>query len=209
MNESKTPWRVLLIGGASGTGKSSLSHALARHVGVGVTEIDDLYTAVKSSSTAEQRPVLHYWDAHPEAVSWSAEQILELHRSVCRVMEAAVGAVVADHVTGVPVILEGDYLLPEGVVNLMKGCPSGAVRAVFLVEDSEAQLVRNFASREPGEGEQSGRARVSCLFGRWLKSECDRLGLVALPARPWGTLPGRTLRAVGAPDEVPNRKAVR
>ena len=199
MNEGKPPWRVLLIGGASGTGKSSLSYALARHFGVNVTEIDDLRTAVKSSSTAEQHPVLHYWDTHPEAVSWSAERILELHRSVCRVLEPAVGAVVADHVAGTPVILEGDYLLPEGAANLVRECPSGTVRAVFLVEDSEAQLVRNFASREPEGGEQYGRARVSRLFGEWLQSECDRLGLVALPARPWETLLGRTLRAVGAP----------
>lgn len=209
MNETNAPWDVLLIGGASGTGKSSLSYAVARHFGVGVTEIDDLYTAVKRMTTAGQQPVLHYWDTHPEAMSWSAESILDLHRSVCRVLEPAVGAVVADHVAGTPVILEGDYLSPEGAANLIKTLPSGAVRAVFLVEDDETQLVRNFASREPGGGEQYGRARASRLFGEWLKSECDRLGLVALSARPWGTLLERTLRAVGAPDEVPNRKAVR
>lgn len=200
MNETKPPWDVLLIGGASGTGKSSLSYPLARHFGVGVTEIDDLYTAVKHMTTAGQQPVLHFWDTHPEAVSWSAEQILDLHRSVCRVLESAVGAIVADHIEfAAPFILEGDYLLPEGVKNLVGRYPDRAVRAVFLLEDSEPQLIRNYASREPGGGEQRGRAHVSRLFGKWLKSECDRLGLVALPARPWGTLLERTLRAVGAP----------
>ncbi len=106
MKETKPPRDVLLIGGASGTGKSSLSYAVARHFGVGVAEIDDLHTAVKRITTAEQQPVLHYWDTHPEAISWPTEQILDLHRAVCRVLEPAVGAVVADHVAGTPVILE-------------------------------------------------------------------------------------------------------
>lgn len=203
MNEAKAPWDVLLIGGASGTGKSSLNHPLARRFGVGMTEIDDLYTAAKSLTTAEQQPMLHFWDTHPEAVSWSAEKILDLHRSVCQVLEPAVGAVVADHIEfGMPFVLEGDYLLPEGARNLIERYPDKAVRAVFLLEDDETQLVQNFLGREPGGGEQRGRARVSYLFSEWLKGECDRFGFPTLPARPWETLPGRTLRAVGAPDET-------
>lgn len=199
MDEVKTPWRVLLVGGASGTGKSSLSYPLARHFGVGVAEIDDLYTAVKCMTTAEQQPALHCWDTHPEAASWSAGRILELHRSVCRVLEPAVGAVVADHVAGTPVVMEGDYLLPETAHNLVQRYLPGTVRAVFLVEDDQTQLVRNFLTREPAEGQQHGRAYVSWLFGGWLKGECNRLGLIALSVRPRETLLERTLRAVGVP----------
>jgi hypothetical protein len=41
-------------------------------------ELDDIVEAVKVVTTAEQQPVLHYWDTHPEAMSWSAEVIVAL-----------------------------------------------------------------------------------------------------------------------------------
>ena len=62
------------------------------------------------------------------------------------------------------------------------------MRAVFLYEPEEAQIVRNFLGREPQAGEQSMRARVSYLFGQWLKSEAEKHGIPALEARPWNTL---------------------
>lgn len=210
MSGRKAPWDVLLIGGASGTGKSSLSYPLAQHFSITVTELDDLHAAALSLTTAEQQPALHYWSTHPEAVEMSAVEMLDLHRAVCRVLEPALEAVVANHVEAkTPIVLEGDYLLPEGAANLMKTYPNGTVRAVFLHEDDEAQLVRNFLAREPAASEQPERARVSRLFGEWLKGECDRHGLTALPARPWGTLLERTLRAVGAPEKVPSQPTVR
>lgn len=42
LTANRASWDVLLIGGASGAGRSSLSYPLARHFGVTVTEIDGL-----------------------------------------------------------------------------------------------------------------------------------------------------------------------
>jgi hypothetical protein len=53
--------------------------------------------------------------------------------------------------------------------------------------DEEA-LLQNFYSREPDEGEQAKRARVSRLLGQWIMDECQVLGLPAIPARPWESL---------------------
>lgn len=39
MTDADQPWQVLLLGGASGVGKTTLSTALARHFGVSVTQI--------------------------------------------------------------------------------------------------------------------------------------------------------------------------
>lgn len=41
MPSESPPWQVLLLGGASGVGKSSVSYRLAQHYGVGLTEVDD------------------------------------------------------------------------------------------------------------------------------------------------------------------------
>ncbi|MEM8863424.1 MAG: hypothetical protein AAGD96_34380 [Chloroflexota bacterium] len=168
MNEfqrfNKPSWDVLLIGGASGAGKTHISFPLARHFDVGVTEVDDFHTVIESMTTPDQQPVLLYWKTKPEAVQLSAEQILELHISVSRVILPALAAVIANHVEAqTPVILEGDYILPELVAQKSHGISQeeGRVRAVFLYEPDEKQIQRNFLLREPEEGEQAGRAHVS------------------------------------------------
>jgi 2-phosphoglycerate kinase len=193
-------WDVLLIGGASGTSKSRASYALARHFDIHITEVDDLSLAVRKMTTPEQQPILHYWHTRPEAMSLTAEQILELHLSVGRVLAPALEAVVLDHLEcRTATVMEGDYLLPELLTRLSKSeiAPQERVRCVFLYEPDETQLVRNYASREPDQAAQTHRAHVSWLFGQWLESECRRLGLPALPARPWDTLRDRILETLG------------
>ena len=54
-------WTVLLIGGSSGTGKSSFAYNLARFYGVSVLEVDDVGQALKAMTTGETLPMLHYF----------------------------------------------------------------------------------------------------------------------------------------------------
>ncbi len=115
-------------------------------------------------------------------------------------MLPALSAVIANHIeTRTPIVLEGDYILPE----LMAGSGDAdsreeeRVRAVFLHEPDERQIVRNFHVREAEAGEQARRAHVSWLLGEWLKRECERYGLPALPARPWDSLQERIVVAIG------------
>ena len=187
--ERQRTWDVLLLGGPSGVGKSSAGYPLARRFDVGITEVDDLHIAVERLTTPAQQPTLHFWRTNPQAAQFDPERILELHISVCRVLTPVIQAVVDNHVeTRTPIVLEGDYLLPEQP-------KTERVKSVFLYEPDEAQIVRNFAAREPREPEQTKRARVSWLHGQWLADECRRLGLVALPARPWTTLLDRIAAA--------------
>lgn len=102
---------------------------------------------------------------------------------------AAPSALLADEPQGgttqTPIVLEGDYLLPE---VLAEASGAGRVSGVFLYEQDEGALPRNLFAREPDEGEQAKRARVSCLLGQWLNDECQRLGVPTLQARPWDSL---------------------
>jgi 2-phosphoglycerate kinase len=198
VSKNRHPWDVLLLGGPSGVGKTSVSYALARYFDVGITEVDDLHIAAERLTTPEQQPILHYWSTHPQAIHLSAENILELHISVCRVLSPVIRAVVANHIeTRTPIVLEGDYLLPELMVQDEAEEPTTRLRSVFLYEPDETQIIRNFAVREPNVAEQTKRARVSWLFGQWLADECQRLGLAALPTRPWDTLLERIDETMG------------
>lgn len=203
MNHSQSPpprsWEVLLLGGASGTGKTSVSYRLAHHFQIGITEVDDFQVVLERMTTPEQQPVLHYWNVHPEAQRLPAAGILDLHLAVGQVMAPALEAVIANHLeSNAPIVLEGDFILPAlaaqtafaGIAN------TGRVRAVFLYEPDEAQIVDNFLQREPESGPQFGRARVCRLFGEWLKREGEQRGLIALPARPWESLFDRILHAI-------------
>jgi 2-phosphoglycerate kinase len=192
-------WEVLLIGGASGTGKTSVAYRLAHHFAVGITAIDDFQVILERMTTPEQQPVLHFWRTHPDPGTLTAEEIMRQGLEVARAMAPALEAVIADHLeTKVPIVLEGDFIAPalaagpsfDGQSN------AGRVRAVFLYEPDEAQILDNFSQREPEAGMQAKRARVSWLQGQWLQRECARLGIPALPARPWETLFGRVLEAV-------------
>lgn len=175
-------WTVLLIGGASGTGKSSVSYALGKRYGVGVLEVDDFQVMMEVMTTPATHPAIHYWETHPdwkrEGVDATVGQLVDVGRE----MLPGLSAVVKNHVdTGMPVIMEGDFILPE----LAAVCASPAVRAVFVHEPDVEQIVRNYLAREPEAGEQRYRAQVSAAYSGWLAARCAELGVPMVMSRPW------------------------
>lgn len=163
-----------------------------------MSEQDDLHLAVEAMTTPDQIPLLHYWRTHPESRDFDPQQILDIFIGVCRRLTPALDAVIANHVeTKTPIVLEGDYALPEILApeRRLPGAPMERVVGVWLFEPEERQIERNLSAREPND-DHFKRARVSWLHGEWLKAECERFGLVALPARPWETVLERVIEAV-------------
>ncbi len=182
--------KSICVAGPSGVGKSSLSYALANNLGLPITEVDDLLIAIQSLTTPPQPPNIHYWKDNPQTdLKMSPERVLEIHLDICRTLEPAIAAVIDNHAdTQLPVILDGDYLLPELIV-----ARSNKVKGLIVIEDEIGQIVKNFFLREPCKGSQTSRAEVSWLFGQWLRDECRKLGLPVISARPWDTLLVRAL----------------
>jgi hypothetical protein len=76
-----------------------------------------------------------------------------------------------------------------------------ALRAVFIVEDDENQLLRNLRSRGRGfeswgRAEQKGFARASWQLGQWFTHEAQALGIPVIASQPFTTLSARILRAI-------------
>jgi hypothetical protein len=88
------PWTVTLVCGASGVGKSLLARSLAARYGVPLAEADDIVAALQAITTAEQQPLLHFWETHDQS-SWRPEQIAELHFQVCSALRPAYTVVIA------------------------------------------------------------------------------------------------------------------
>ena len=192
-------WTVLLLGGASGVGKSSVSYRLARHFGVDCLEVDDFQAVLERMTTPAEQPELHFFATRREEWRRLDEEGRLAHAlRYGAVMAEALEVVVANHLEGgAPIVLEGDFILPSlAAQETFGGEPAdGRVRAVFLYEEDEAQIARNYLAREGRE--QAGRARASWRYGEWLRGEAARLGLPAVAARPWETVLERCIAAVG------------
>ncbi|MFI6638830.1 hypothetical protein [Streptomyces sp. NPDC050504] len=185
-------WRVLVVGGASGTGKTTVSRALARRYAVPVVEVDDIVEALLAVTRPEHLPDVHHWRTHPEAAAGEPESVVERQIAIARALAPAVAAVVANHLdTDTPVILEGDYVLPE-----LAAAVDGRVKGVFVHERDEARVAANYLAREPEAGPQHHRARVSVLYGQWLAERAGAHGVPVVAPRPWRDLPDRVCRAI-------------
>lgn len=201
-------WQVLLLGGASGAGKSRLGYALARRYHVPLVEVDDLVLAVQKMTTPDQQPMVHYWDTHPDPDSIPVPQVVELQIAVAEALRPALDAVIGNHLeTGTPVIIEGDYLLPVlAAQGSFAGQEAGRrVRAVFLHESSPDQLAANYLTREPDRGWQHTRAHISARYGDWLATSAEAHGIPVIAARPWATALGRLSAVVDRPTVLGER----
>jgi 2-phosphoglycerate kinase len=73
MISAKTTWKVLLIGGSSGVGKSSIARQLGRRFGTPWMQVDDLRLALQRSRVIlpeQQRSPLAR-DGACEVVTWT------------------------------------------------------------------------------------------------------------------------------------------
>lgn len=70
----------------------------------------------------------------------------------------------------------------------------GQVRAIFLHENDQEQIARNYLLRDGVEQQQ--RACISWRVSRWLRQEAEILGVSSISARPWETVLQRAISAV-------------
>ena len=187
--DKKRDWIVLLIGGPSGTGKSSIAYGLAAYYGISVLEIDDIGQALKAVTNINILPDIHYWGT---GINWKdigAAGNVDWLIGVSKELAPSIKAIVNNHLeSGVPVIIEGDFLSPE----LAASFDNPMVKSIFINEADKSQIVNNYLNREGGSP-QGFRAEISIAYGIWLSGECKRLKIPVLESRPWSTAQGRAI----------------
>jgi 2-phosphoglycerate kinase len=188
---TKRNWDILLIGGASGSGKTCVSHPLARHYGIDLVRVDDFQVLLDVMTTPETHPAIHYWRTHPnwweEAIDATVGQLVD----VGQVLIPGLTAVINDHLgENLPMILEGDFILPE----LSASFKNERVKSIFISEPSKEQILQNFLARE-GEIQQH-RADVSYSYGNWLSESCSKHNIPVIESRPWSNFMERVIDAL-------------
>ena len=208
---SQPSWRVLLIGGSSGVGKTLVARELARRLGISALLADDLRMAIQQVTTPAEQPGIHYFLAHPTIWQKPPETLCDGFITVGQAMLRPLSATIAHHVyveSAGPLIIEGDGILPA--LAALRSFPTmhfphapvtDAVRAVFLVEPDEDMVLYNMRQRGRGFDdfsmkEQETFVRGNWLYGQWLSRQADHYDLPIVASRPWENLVERVLQAI-------------
>ncbi|MCE5235415.1 MAG: hypothetical protein ABFC62_12885 [Clostridiaceae bacterium] len=191
MNKNRN-WTVLFIGGASGTGKSSIAYEIARFYGVNVLEVDDIHLSVETVTTKENFPAVHYWDTGANwkdvGVDRNVNWLIDVSKEMIPVLKELVNRHIEDKL---PVIIEGDFIYPEFTISF----DNPEVKSIFVNEPDINQILQNYLSRE-GSELQHYRAEISIAYGRWIADICNQMDIRLLDARPWDTVLTRAIESL-------------
>jgi 2-phosphoglycerate kinase len=135
----RADWLVLLIGGPSGVGKTTVAPEIARRLGAAWLMVDDLRLALaRSGVSIPNADRVGSFDAPGGLLSLG------------ELMTPAIEVVIENHVDGrIPVVIEGDGVLPSLLdrPSVRTRATDGRVRAVFLCESDEEALYASHRAR--------------------------------------------------------------
>jgi 2-phosphoglycerate kinase len=202
----RPPWSVLVLFGASGTGKSTAAASIGRQYGVTWLQVDDLRLTLQYSRARlpERTDQLYFFDESPDVWTRTPADLRQAFIDVAEIMVPAVRTVIHSHVlTGSPMVIEGDGILPALVFDplLRPLVADGTIRFCCVGTPSEDELLSNLVSRGRGVDpsmphKHRRQAAANKAFGAWLEEESARLGIPVVHPYPFETLPTRILDAV-------------
>jgi len=193
-------WDVLLIGGHSTSGKSTVARKLGQHFGVSVSQVDDYRLVLQRATSPGQIDGLHFFSQDPAVIFANPlDSVVEQLIRIGKIMSDALEDVIAHHViTHTPIILEGDGILPAlAILQEIDGVSvTGKIKSVFIVESSEQAFFQSCRERWPGseaDSHTSDWVRLAWRYGQWLCAETQKLGLPIVKSQPWDMLGQRIL----------------
>jgi 2-phosphoglycerate kinase len=203
MDETSVPFKVLLIGGVSGVGKSATAVILSRRLGIPWLQVDDLRPALQCSGLVAREAhsdLFHFLDRSDWHIT--PEEYRDKLIAVGQIITGALRIVVESHLhhDASPVIIEGDGILPAFAATVREAFGREAVRALFVVEHDATALLTDMLKRGRGieqhtADEQQTEACGKALFSEWLEGEARRLALPTIRPVPWDTLTERVMEA--------------
>jgi 2-phosphoglycerate kinase len=203
------PWSVLLIAGASGCGKSTVSQEVARTRGATWVQVDDLRLALQWSKVRlpsdEATDALYFFERTPDIWGLPAERLQEGLVAVGEVIADAIAIVTGNHVVQRdPAVIEGDGILPSLLdrSDLAEFVATGQLKMVVLDPPTEEWLLANMIERGRGipdrsEDETRNMARTSWQYAQWLKREANLRSVPVVPCLPWETLTRQITAVLG------------
>ena len=198
------PRTLILLGGATASGKTTTAAALARQLGAAWLKVDMLWRVIREAlPPGSDRELLSLDDHHRLRTLPAAElrdQHLAASRFICDRLPVALQMELTYHET---VVADGAWLLPEFVAALDLEALgfAGARKASVFIHEPEAIEVKHAMRNRRGTpvtaSWQRGGAAAWALHGDWLAAEARRVGIPVVAARPRETLITRAATALG------------
>jgi 2-phosphoglycerate kinase len=201
--QAGSDWTLLLIGGGSTTGKTTLATSLSRRLNVKLLDGDMIRALLLSNVSAEQDPDLHAF-SQPELWDSPLDNRIAASFTVARRVCDRTSTVVSWHLNRrIPLIIEAVWLLPEVAqqVALFGGAESGQVRPLFLHDPDFDALRERLHQRldwmaRVAPREREPRIEMFYGFSQEVRAQAESLGLPVLESRPFETLEERALAAL-------------
>jgi len=182
--------RVILIGGAPMSGKTTVARMLATKLCYGCISTDDLGEAIRAVTTKDSHPHLHPMDGYDYReyyVTRSVEALITDISLEHRAMWPAVQSVIRKHATwGEPTVMEGWSLWPEEVAELR--LPN--VGSLWFVAQEQTLRERLVKTVEFYRGASDEEAMIDHYLARsfWynaqLKEAVKKSGLTSIELPP-------------------------
>jgi 2-phosphoglycerate kinase len=190
---------VLLIGGHSTSGKSTVALQLGKRFGIPVLQVDDFRLGIQRITQPGQIPGLHFFLQPEKAIfSHPISELVERHVQIATRMSHAMEAIIAHHVlVRQPIIIEGDGLLPT-LCNLQEidgVTVVGRIRSLFLIGRNRHEFAAACQVRWPdGAGAYTDNwIDLAWEYGQWMRQECAQHGIPVVASTPWATLEDRVM----------------
>lgn len=163
--------KVVVIGGPSMVGKSSVARAIASQLGYGCISTDDIGLAIKSVTTSDTHPRAHAMDGidlFDYYQSHSSHEMLEegmrFHDEIWPGIEASIRA----HAScSFPIVYEGWAMWPERVGKLLSEHDN--VDAIWLTASDDLLSERVRATNRPYQTDSDKKLMVEKYLPRNIK----------------------------------------
>lgn len=127
--------KIILLGGAPNTGKTTVSRVIASRLKYGCLSTDDLLKAITSVTTPESHPSFHFmagWTTQEYYVNHTADELIFHNMERLKTFHLAIEGVIKSHLAkDDPIVIEGFGLWPNAIKNLN----SPDIGMVWLVAD--------------------------------------------------------------------------